>query len=320
MNKDDLILRFLINNLTLQESEDFNQWIMSNPANIKKVEDYKTIWESTEHYPKEFKLDITKALTKVHDATGMYKNLHPVFSINLVIKVAASFLILLCLTGLLRYFYLNTNGSEVIVVADNTEVKEVVLPDSTHVWLNKNSILRYPSRFAQNRRKIRFSGEGYFEVKKNKLSPFSVELANSSVKVLGTHFTIKENMNHLTTVVTVSEGRVNFLSSKNSVVLNSNERAVLDNVAFSLVKEKNSDINFLSWKTHVLEFHDTPLGEVMQTLAIQYHVNIKVTNANINTILINGLFNNKKLREILYSLSSVSGAKIVLHNDTIIIK
>jgi len=320
MNKDDLILRFLSNDLTLQESEAFNQWIRLNPANAKKVEDYKLIWERTEHYPKDFGPDIAKALLKVHDAAGIHKKLQAAFHINRALKVAVAVIIFICSAGLLRFVYLNTKGNEIIVMADNSGVKEVVLSDSTHVWLNKNSILRYPSRFAQNRRKIRFSGEGYFEVYKNKQSPFSVELANSTVSVLGTHFTIKENQNEATTVVTVSEGHVRYASSKKSVVLGSNEKAVLDNTAYTLIKEKNRDINYLSWKTHVLEFHDTPLSDVLQTLAEQYHVNIKVTNAKISTIRINGLFNNKKLHEILTSLSSVSGSNIVLRNDTIYIQ
>lgn len=49
----------------------------------------------------------------------------------------------------------------------------VVLPDSTHVWLNSGSLLVYPSLFTGNKREVYLSGEAYFEVKRMKNSPLS---------------------------------------------------------------------------------------------------------------------------------------------------
>ena len=38
-----------------------------------------------------------------------------------------------------------------------------VLPDSTVVWLNSNSLLEYPETFSSSAREVSLSGEAYFE-------------------------------------------------------------------------------------------------------------------------------------------------------------
>ena len=45
-------------------------------------------------------------------------------------------------------------------------------PDSSKVWLNAGSSLRYPSRFTEKERNVQLSGEGYFEVQSDKEYPF----------------------------------------------------------------------------------------------------------------------------------------------------
>lgn len=49
------------------------------------------------------------------------------------------------------------------------------LSDGTRAWLNADSRLKYPVVFAENERRIRLSGEGYFKVAKDTQAPFIVE-------------------------------------------------------------------------------------------------------------------------------------------------
>src|SRR3546814_20797672 len=69
---------------------------------------------------------------------------------------------------------------------------QVRLPDGTRVWLNAESQLRYPVSFGDAERRVELSGEGYFEVAHREDQPFIVESQGQEVKVLGTHFNIKE--------------------------------------------------------------------------------------------------------------------------------
>ena len=62
------------------------------------------------------------------------------------------------------------------------------LPDGSCVWLNSESSIRFPIRFAGNKREVFLSGEAYFKVAKNEKSPFQVYVKGGSVTVLGTSF------------------------------------------------------------------------------------------------------------------------------------
>ena len=52
---------------------------------------------------------------------------------------------------------------------------QVILPDSTKVWLNAASSLKFPGNFRDNTRKVELSGEAYFEVQHQQSIPFIVK-------------------------------------------------------------------------------------------------------------------------------------------------
>lgn len=87
-----------------------------------------------------------------------------------------------------------------------------LLPDSTTVFLNAESRLRFPDRFVPGSERIVYlSGEAYFDVKRDPRSPFLVCLEHSAVKVTGTSFNVKaypDDTNEATTLIsgTVSMG------------------------------------------------------------------------------------------------------------------
>jgi len=63
---------------------------------------------------------------------------------------------------------------------------ELILPDSTKVWLNANSKLVYPSSFKEGIRQVELDGEAYFDVRHNGDNPFVVRTKSMNVTVLGT--------------------------------------------------------------------------------------------------------------------------------------
>ena len=68
-------------------------------------------------------------------------------------------------------------------VSHTTDYNELIVPragmyclslsDGTRAWLNADSRLKYPVVFAENERRIRLSGEGYFKVAKDTQAPLS---------------------------------------------------------------------------------------------------------------------------------------------------
>ena len=312
------------NELAPGEAVEFEHWVKTNPKNSKKLEEIKEIWEKTKNYPDGFEPDIVKAIDKVHEIAGIkrYKRTFMSFP-RIMLRIAAAVILFISLFGISRFIYLNSGGKEIAVNSVDSGIKEVVLPDNTHVWLNKNSTLQYPTKFARKNRKVYLSGEAYFEVFKNQQSPFYVKLENSSVTVLGTHFNIRAYPQENNTKVSVAEGKVMFSAlekTKQSVTLVGDESAMLDNKSLVMHKEHNNDLNYLAWKTNLLEFYNTPLIDAIKVLCTHFNVHYKVSNNIVSGVNVSGRFNNKKLSEILNALSVATNAEIILQNDTIIIK
>ena len=67
----------------------------------------------------------------------------------------------------------------------------ILLPDSSVVWLNAGSTLRYDRSFGRETRTVYVEGEGMFDVTKNKELPFIVKNEKMAVMVHGTVFNVK---------------------------------------------------------------------------------------------------------------------------------
>ncbi|MCG8377446.1 MAG: FecR domain-containing protein, partial [Chlorobiales bacterium] len=108
----------------------------------------------------------------------------------------------------------------------------IVLSDSTVVWLNSASSLRFPAVFSGRQRLVELSGEAYFEVAENKEKPFMVNVSNKAeVRVLGTHFNINAYDDEAIIKTTLLEGRVSISSSLSPFVsssLSPGQQAFLD--------------------------------------------------------------------------------------------
>ncbi len=153
------------------------------------------------------------------------------------------------------------------------EQTKVRLPDGTLVFLNAQSSLRYPANFAQSlKREVSLSGEGYFEVAKDKAHPFIVKTDKQDVEVLGTHFNISAYTDESHINTTLLEGSVRVSSTKNNVVLAPGHQASLDEQNIR-VKAVNVD-EVVSWKNGMFAFSDLSLEEIMKKIARWYNVEV----------------------------------------------
>lgn len=144
-------------------------------------------------------------------------------------------------------FYIFWPSPADIVIKAGEHVATVYLPDSSKVWLNVGSTLAYDEDYGQNRRNTRISGEGYFVVKPDSVSPFTVDTELASVRVLGTEFNVREDSAGV--VLTVAHGTVSFKSSEHpeKVEVHAREKAVITGKE-APVKSDNDDPHFATWR------------------------------------------------------------------------
>ena len=160
-----------------------------------------------------------------------------------------------------------------IVVPRGGEYK-LELADGTLVWLNSDSELRYPVKFAGSQRDVWLKGEGYFEVSKNPEKSFRVVVDDMIVKVLGTSFNInayKDRGNILTTLVS---GKVDIqdMSGKSLVVMNPNQQVDFRHGKISV--QEVDVTRFVSWIDGKFYFNDMTLENIMSQLQRWYDIEV----------------------------------------------
>lgn len=153
------------------------------------------------------------------------------------------------------------------------EQYQVRLPDSSLVWLNAASRLKFPSSFhALKERRVELSGEAYFEVAKNKLKPFVVQSSGQEVKVLGTHFNISSYADEQNAVTTLLEGSVQILGNGEMKVLKPGERAVRTGTR---IKVSEADLSEdMAWKNGDFYFNNEGIASIMRQISRWYDVDI----------------------------------------------
>jgi len=89
-----------------------------------------------------------------------------------------------------------------------------LLPDGSEIYLHKGAKLKFPKDFSVENRVVDLVGEGYFNVKADPTSPFTVHTADASVRVTGTAFRIEAPQNQEEIAVLVRSGKVLFYNSE----------------------------------------------------------------------------------------------------------
>jgi transmembrane sensor len=157
---------------------------------------------------------------------------------------------------------------------------KLLLPDGSAVWLNAQSSITYPVRFTEKDRKVSITGEVYFEVAKDPVHPFIVDVnSKASVEVLGTHFNVNAYDEEPSIHTTLLEGSVLIRSEKYNQILKPNQQAQSNNPAsVQVINLKENDINeVMAWKNGSFYFVDADINTVMRQLARWYDFDVTYT-------------------------------------------
>jgi len=184
----------------------------------------------------------------------------------------------------------------------------VILPDSSKVWLNSGSMLVYPSQFMGNVREVYLSGEGYFEVKKQKEQSFIVNMHHLEVKVLGTRFNVRAypELDDITTTLESGKVQLNLKDSSLSYVLSPNEQLIYH------IEGKNAELrqvnssDYSDWKNGGLLFDNYSFREILRVLEKSYGVKIHLYTSRYDENQLTVHFNkNESLENILMLLKEL---------------
>lgn len=196
---------------------------------------------------------------------------------------------------------------------------QLVLSDGSRVWLNAASSLRFPATFSTDKRKVELTGEGYFEVAKNKAKPFEVVTGNAVVEVLGTHFNINAYNDEAEVRTTLLEGSVNVRGENSGATIVPGEQAVLTNTSNKVGVKKNVDVEEVTaWKNGLFQFKQADVQTIMRQIARWYNVDVVYENGIPNKKFDGKIHRNANASEIFKILEEggihfkIDGGKLIV--------
>ncbi len=305
----ELIHKHLAGLLDSGEKQQLDDWIARSSDNEKTFREIEDIWKGAElaakHLQKEdWSSNTDLALERVQARLGM-KKAGPTSSphakqvpVNKLLRIAATILLLI-VAGL---WWNSTRKVHAITVVA-TDLQEVALPDGSVVYLREGSEMTYASRFQGVERLIELKGEAYFDVEHEATKPFRVETPVGDIEVLGTTFNVNTKTNgQLVVHCKTGKVRVSGPSLEDHVVLEAAEEVTVYPNDPKSTKSQTFGENYLSWKTGVLNFAETPVQKVISDLANHFGVRIIVENDLIYRCHFESNMENQTLLESLEEL------------------
>src|SRR5690606_17880247 len=204
----------------------------------------------------------------------------------------------------------------------------VQLSDSTEVWLNSDSKLKYPVKFRKGKtRQVELVyGEAYFKVSpstKHNGAEFHVLTKYQEVSVLGTEFNVKAYNGEDEVSTTLVEGKVKIQKGTISEFLRPNQQSKTSSTS-DFIEIKEVDLSqVISWKQGLFAFNEESLGEIMTQLARWYDVNVFFKSEQQKKFVFTGIVERTESIDKILNLiedTSAGHIKLEIKGKTIIIK
>lgn len=237
--------------------------------------------------------------------------------------VAAASVLLLLLVGF-GWWWTQQRG--VLYVTEFGEWETVELPDGSEVRLNANTSLELDDDWDNSgTRRVRLSGEAYFQVEKKPETQrrFQVITEDLTVEVLGTTFNVHSRGER--TEVFLEEGSVRLDLSADmlqEMKLEPGQKLAYSKAIGQILDSGPASADLTtSWKDGLLKFDKTPMREVLQKVEEIYGITFQVEDEKLydRPITSQGV-PMKQLEVTLPILARALGLSVQLKNDIYMIK
>ncbi len=330
----ELIAKFLAGESSLAEKEELFAWTSKDKANHQFFEEMEQIWNMTNGADTSpFEADLNAAWNNIDKATTQPSNHLTIQSSNhssakiiplskrIVRWSIAAAIILSAGFGLWWIMQPPPVPMLVEVQTLEDEKKEIMLPDSSKVWLNENSKLTYLENFTE--RNVDLQGEAFFEVERMEKSPFTISSGEATTTVLGTSFNVRAYPQEEKIEVTVETGKVALAIAKKAsapVELPAGTSGIVYKNEEKVVQVEEKIQNAVAWKTLKLDFDDDPMEDVVRVLKRYFGTDIKIADEVINKCPYTSTFDQPDLEGILNIMGASVGFEAKKEGDVYVLE
>jgi ferric-dicitrate binding protein FerR (iron transport regulator) len=323
----NLIIKFFAGEISDSEMTRLKSWLEQTPQNRRIFNEENELWQEASVHTKLENYKTNTTWMNISSKLGLGENNTRSVTILRknkfrVLMAAAIVACLVAVGGLCLWIAGKTSlqhiaASSTKVATRDGEKAHIFLADSTEIILNSGSTLEYNGQYNINDRKVKFTGEAFFNVSTNTKKPFVVQLDKMSISATGTRFNIFSFVNEDRVETTLEEGAIVVsVKGKEPVNMKSGQQVVYFVKSKKvLVREVVTD-TYTSWKENKLRFNDTPFEEVMRRIGRKYNVTFEITNRDLLNLKYTATFIDEPIEQVMQMLKAVSPITYKIYNRT----
>lgn len=321
-NIEELLPRYLDGETSEAENRVIEEWLHEDETHSRLLNQMNTIYLASDTLKLQKNLDVEFALHQVKERMSNKQ----ISWWQWIQRATAVLFIPLLLSATYLYIYDTQDLSYTSMLVARTNpgmTASIILPDSTIVYLNSESILRYPSHFDETKREVELLGEGYFDVTTNPKNPFIINTGGKTqIEVYGTEFNVEAYTDDDLISTTLVNGSVSFVYESNTgnswrVKLHPNQKILYNKKSKNVTLKSTSCVSETAWKDNKLVFENTPMNEILHMLGKRFNVKFIIKNKSVLSNSFTGVFTNQRLEAILefFKISSKISWQFIENTD-----
>jgi transmembrane sensor len=272
---DELIDKYAFGTITPEELNELLDWY--HAAEIGTVE-----WPADQLGEKDnlrermlLRLQTQIRVIPMETSAGAMRSLRRIFRLG-AWQVAAALVILFSSIWIARQYPDLAGGPSWVEVKNPTgKIQAIRLPDSSEVWLNAASTIRYFPKIGkgQDAREVYVEGEAYFDVAEDRSHAFVVHAGSLTTTVLGTRFDVKSFSDEQLASVSVLSGKVKVQDSTRVLdVLTAARQLQVDARTGRSITVTIDTSQIVGWRRGKLQFAGQTMEEITASLARWYNI------------------------------------------------
>lgn len=301
--------------LTSAERDLMEQWLSDDAAHATALARAKRTWSAFNEADGD---EILSAM-RDHALAGPVARWR--VSLRAVAAVAALFLATMGVLVLLPHFdhTAQQGGSEGVTIdyaSAATQIREVALPDGSHLTLDADSVVR--GRFAKDARDLTLvKGRVFLDVRHDPTRPFSVTAMDRRIVDLGTRFSA--SVRNGSVRVALEQGRVSIVSLKAGVAtveLKPGEEFVATGSSTKIdeVGQGDADAN---WRHGLIDLDDIKLADAAAQINRYSSAQIVIRDPRIADLRVTGQFRLGDAERFARTIAELHSVRVQRRGSTI---
>ncbi len=318
--KNQISWSILLKQLGKKDAEPdpvFIEWIQDK-ENQRFWDELQVLYSINGDVPEYYQPEQEKGWKNIEKRTS--KRVVPLNDVRYLLRTAAA--VLLFILGAAGYRALDLHNQKDTyseVVSPYGHKTMVLLPDSSIVWLNGNSKLKYKTDFSRGR-VVTLEGEALFDIRKQPKNLFSVNSGALRIEVYGTRFNLRSYSKDDEIEVALVKGRVGvFKDHQHLKTMKPGEVITYLPVQNKILKNHGKIDQIVSWQSGELIINNKPIDEVFGYLERWYGVKIEFSEELLNGHQLSFKVKAESLRELLSIINKITPIRYTIDGEKVVV-